>query len=120
VLFDFDRAVLRQGEMSKLDGVIAAFNSGGYNRVGVVGYADRVGPEQYNLVLSQRRADAVSAYLSEKGVSYQVIRTEARGESGSTTGDQCKNMGQETKRNRKLIECLQPDRRGVITVMESR
>ena len=120
VLFEFDRAVLRKGDLSKLDELVAAFKSGGYDRVGAVGYADRIGAEQYNLVLSQRRADAVNAYLADKGVNYQAIRTEARGESEATTGDRCKSMGKETKRNRKLIECLQPDRRAVITVMATK
>jgi OOP family OmpA-OmpF porin len=120
VLFDFDRSVLRREDGAKLDQLISEFNSGGYDRIGAVGHADRIGPESYNLVLSQRRADAVSAYLTSKGVNYQMIRTEARGEGQPIAGEQCKSMGTESRKNRKLIECLQPDRRVLITVMATK
>lgn len=120
VLFDFDRSVLRREEGAKLDQLISQFNSGGYDRIGAIGYSDRIGPESYNLVLSQRRADAVSTYLTSKGVSYQMIRTEARGEGEPSTGEQCKSVGKESRKNRKLIQCLQPDRRVLITVMATK
>jgi OOP family OmpA-OmpF porin len=45
------------------------------------------------------------------------IRTEAKGESESATGDTCSNMGAERRANRKLVECLQPDRRDQITLV---
>lgn len=117
VLFDFDRSVLRPEDRAKLDQLISKLNTGGYDRIGAIGYADRIGPESYNLVLSQRRADAVSTYLTGKGVNYQMIRTEARGEGEPSTSEQCNNMGKASRKNRKLIECLQPDRRVLITVM---
>ncbi|WP_235536306.1 MULTISPECIES: OmpA family protein, partial [unclassified Sphingomonas] len=39
------------------------------------------GSDQYNVGLSQRRADSVKAYLAGKGVPDSAIATEAFGES---------------------------------------
>jgi OOP family OmpA-OmpF porin len=116
VLFDFDRSVLRAEEAAKLDELIAKFKSGGFDRVEAIGHADRIGSEQYNQRLSERRVEAVRAYLAGKGVDSASIRTEAMGENEAVTGETCKNMGAERSRNRKLIECLQPDRRVAITL----
>jgi OmpA-OmpF porin, OOP family len=116
VLFDFKQSVLRPGETTKLDELNAQFKSGSYDRVEAVGHADRIGSEQYNLDLSQRRAEAVSVYLSGNGLDAARIRTEARGENEAVTGDQCGNLGVERAKNRKLIDCLQPDRRVQVTL----
>jgi OOP family OmpA-OmpF porin len=116
LLFDFDRAILRSGEMSQLDELAAKFNAGGYDAVDAIGYADRIGSEEYNLRLSEQRVAAVRAYLVGKGVSSASIRTQARGEKEAASGDACMNMGAERRTNRKLIECLQPDRRVAITL----
>ena len=40
-----------------------------------------------------------------------VLRPEGKGETQPVTGDKCKNMGAENGRNKKLVECLQADRR---------
>jgi OOP family OmpA-OmpF porin len=111
VLFDFDRSELRPGETPKLDELTAKFKGGAFERVDAVGYADRIGGDRYNLRLSERRADSVRAYLVGKGVDAGHIRTEAKGESETATGEACSKMGPEGRRNRKLVECLQPDRR---------
>ncbi len=44
-------------------------------------HTDTVGSDQYNLALSQRRADAAKAYLIGKGVPDAAIATEAFGKS---------------------------------------
>ena len=43
------------------------------------GYTDAKGSRQYNVRLSQRRVDAVRAYLIEQGVERHRIRASARG-----------------------------------------
>jgi outer membrane protein OmpA-like peptidoglycan-associated protein len=44
-------------------------------------HTDKSGPDDYNVKLSQRRADATKAYLAGKGVPDTAITTEAFGES---------------------------------------
>ena len=111
VYFDFDRSSLRSGEVSKLDELAAKIQGRTFERLDAVGYADRIGEEPYNLPLSRKRAEAVVAYLTGKGVDAARIRAAAKGESEATTGDACKDLGPDSGTNRKLVECLERDRR---------
>jgi outer membrane protein OmpA-like peptidoglycan-associated protein len=47
----------------------------------LAGHADRSGSAQYNVGLSQRRADAVRSYMTARGVPDTRISTEAFGET---------------------------------------
>ena len=111
VYFDFDRSAPRAGETSKLDELTAKLQGRTFERLDAVGYADRIGEEPYNLPLSRKRAEAVVAYLAGKGVDAGRIRAEAKGESEATTGNACKDLGPDSGTNRKLVECLERDRR---------
>ena len=53
----------------------------GEDRVTVVGWTDSMGTDAYNLRLSLRRAEAVKAYLAEKGIALDKLASEGRGES---------------------------------------
>ena len=120
VLFGFDQSALRPGEAAKLDELSARFNDGAFDRVDAVGHADRIGSDAYNLRLSGQRAAAVEGYLDSKGVDAGRISTDAEGESDPVTGNACRDMGPENRKNLKLIECLQPDRRVQITLVPMR
>jgi OOP family OmpA-OmpF porin len=111
IYFDFDQSVVRPGEAPKLDDFAARIKGRSIDRIDAVGHADRIGANDYNMGLSKRRADAVQAYLAGKGVDAARVRAEPRGEGVSVTGDACKDLGPENRKNRKLVECLQRDRR---------
>jgi OOP family OmpA-OmpF porin len=111
VIFDFDRSVLRPGEAPKLDEFAARIEGRAFDRLDAVGHADRLGSDHYNMALSKRRAEAVRAYLAGKGVEAARVRVDAKGEGEPVTGEACKNMGPENRKNQKLIDCLQRDRR---------
>ena len=115
VFFDYNRSEIRPGEAPKLDELTAKLKGRAFDRLDAVGHADRIGSNAYNLRLSQRRAEAVRAYLVGKGMDAGRIRIEAKGKGGAVTGEACKNMGPENRKNQKLIECLQRDRRVEIT-----
>lgn len=117
VFFDYNRPEIRPGEAPKLDELTAKIKGRAFGRLDAVGHADRIGSSAYNLRLSQRRAEAVRAYLVGKGMDAARIRIEAKGKAGAVTGEACKNMGAENRKNRKLIECLQRDRRVEITLV---
>jgi outer membrane protein OmpA-like peptidoglycan-associated protein len=68
VLFDFDDDQLRGGSPSALDAVLTAIAERPNARVTVEGHTDEVGTPDYNQRLSERRAQAVSAYFVVKGV----------------------------------------------------
>ena len=116
-LFDFDKAVVRADGKKALDEkVVSPMKQ--YPQVEVVlvtGHADRIGSEKYNQDLSQRRADAVKGYLIEQGVDTKRIETASKGESEPVVS--CNEVkGKESGKNKKLVECLQPNRRVVVEV----
>ncbi|MFN3398689.1 MAG: OmpA family protein, partial [Sulfurimicrobium sp.] len=59
--------------------------------------------------------DAVKAYLTGQGVENNRIETAAKGEADPVVS--CDNIkGKVSGKNRKLVECLQPNRRVVVEV----
>ncbi len=120
VLFDFDRAILKPAGRSALDDVASKSRDVALESIIVTGHADRIGSEAYNRSLSAHRAEAVKTYLGSKGFDVGRIYAEGKGESQPVTGDRCRNMGRENRHNRKLIACLQPDRRVEIEVIGTR
>lgn len=118
-LFDFDKAVLRPEGKAALDDVVEKMKQ--FPQVEVVlvsAHTDRIGSDAYNQALSERRAAAVKNYLVSKGIEASRIEAVGRGESEPVTTD-CKG-GPENRHNKKLIACLQPDRRAVIEVKVQR
>ena len=113
-LFDYDKAVLRPEGKSKLDDVTGKLKDIKLEVIIAVGHADRLGSDQYNQKLSEKRAEAVKAYLVGKGVEPNRVYTEGKGEKQPVTGDKC---GKGDKKTKQLVECLQPDRRVEIEVI---
>lgn len=64
VYFGYDQFTIEEGERGKLDAVVEAVKRG---NIFIVGYADYFGTEEYNLALSDKRAQAVKNYLISLG-----------------------------------------------------
>jgi OOP family OmpA-OmpF porin len=118
VLFEFGKATLRDGGKQKLDELAGRIGDANVEEIVAIGHADRIASEDYNQKLSEERANAVKVYLVDKGVSPQVVKAEGKGESQPVT--ECSKMGPERANNRKLVSCLQPDRRVEIEVFGTR
>ena len=106
VYFEFDKSRLTPAAQRKLDSLIGKIrHAKAVESVNIVGYADRLGTDDYNTRLSHARAVTVEKYLSSKGhLRTRNVEVRALGESRPTTS--C------NQQNRKeLIACLQPDRR---------
>lgn len=69
VLFDFDQSVLDEQARLQLDEVAQRMRHNPFLSIEVNGHTDIVGPDGYNLELSERRARAVMQYLTEQGVA---------------------------------------------------
>lgn len=113
-LFDFDKAVLRAEGKAKLDQLANDIKGIKLEVIIAVGHADRIGSDKYNQNLSERRAAAVKDYLVGKGVEANRVYAEGKGEKQPITGDTC---GKSVVKSKKLIACLQPDRRVEIEVI---
>ena len=81
VFFDWDKSDITPQAASILDNAAEAYRTTGQAQVVLAGHADRSGPADYNVGLSQRRAENVRQYLAGRGVPEGVMRTEAFGES---------------------------------------
>ena len=69
VLFDFNQATLKQDAREKLarvSGILLAYPT---LHVNMEGHTDSIGSDEYNMKLSQRRADAVRDYLVSNGIN---------------------------------------------------
>lgn len=81
VNFDHDKATLREDAHPILDQAAEGLKDWGDVKVEVAGYTDSRGAAKYNLKLSQRRADAVRAYLIGKGIAADRLTAKGFGES---------------------------------------
>lgn len=81
VHFAFDSAAIEPASDNILDKVAHEIKTHKPSEVTVAGHTDRSGPADYNIVLSQDRAQAVSNALMSRGVANRVIDKEAYGES---------------------------------------
>ena len=120
VLFEFNKAELREGGKKKLDEIAEGLKDAKVEEIVAIGHADRIASEEYNQKLSESRAQAVRDYLAQKGFGQEKVKVEGRGEQQPVTGDDCSKMGPERASNRKLVSCLQPDRRVEIEVFGTR
>jgi OOP family OmpA-OmpF porin len=120
VLFDFNKSELKESGKKRLDDLAAQIKDANVDEIIAIGHADRIASEDYNQKLSEERAQAVKDYLASKVANANKVTAQGKGESAPVTGDDCKKMGPETAANKKLVACLQPDRRVEIEVLGSR
>jgi len=79
VLFDFNKYTLRPGareKLAKISGIILAHPG---LKLEVDGYTDSIGSDEYNLKLSDQRADAVRGYIVGQGLSAENIASKGFG-----------------------------------------
>ena len=69
VLFDFDKSTLKPGareKLAKVSGIVLAYPG---LKLAVEGHTDSIGSDEYNMTLSEKRADAVREYLISQGLN---------------------------------------------------
>jgi len=68
ILFDVDKAALRPEAQVNLEKLAAILNKYSDTDILIEGHTDSTGPDEYNLELSNKRAQSVAGYLSVKEV----------------------------------------------------
>jgi OOP family OmpA-OmpF porin len=111
-LFGYDSAELSEAARKMLDEQVVEKLRGlaSIRYININGHTDRIGSSQYNQQLSEKRAEAVRAYLVSKGVPADRMETFGFGKTQpvqSCTG----RMSREV-----LIACLAPNRRVVVEI----
>lgn len=99
LLFDFDSAVLKGKGKLAIDQILA--QNGKAKAININGFSDPIGDDQYNLKLSQQRANAVKNYIKTNGFN-GTINAVGKGENTDKAkcGDTIKD-----------IKCNHPNRR---------
>jgi outer membrane protein OmpA-like peptidoglycan-associated protein len=81
VLFGFDRSDLGSQSKGSLDELIRILNKYPDTNIEIQGHTDNTGTDSYNQSLSERRAEAVAAYLRANNIRSSRIATKGFGES---------------------------------------
>jgi len=79
--FDSNSSSLKPGAYNEIDRVAGVLSRYPQTTIQVAGHTDSRGSEQYNMELSQRRADAVKYALVQRGIDPMRIRSYGYGES---------------------------------------
>lgn len=77
IFFDFDKTTLQSASFAELDKVVEFLNNNESLEIEIAGHTDSKGSDEYNLDLSQGRAESVVDYLNRNGISN--FRLTARG-----------------------------------------
>jgi len=81
ILFEFSKSDLGAVAKQNLNDLISILNKYPNTNIEIQGHTDSRGTDEYNMGLSQRRADAVASYLTANGIASSRVTTKAFGES---------------------------------------
>lgn len=79
IYFDYDKADLRDDHIPILENAVKILKRNPDATILISGNCDKRGPEQYNLKLGKRRAEAVKQFILDKGITEESIRIISRG-----------------------------------------
>jgi outer membrane protein OmpA-like peptidoglycan-associated protein len=102
VLFDTGRYTLRPGareKLAKISGIVLAHPG---LRLAVEGHTDSVGGDEYNMKLSEQRADAVRDYLVQQGLSSDGVTAKGFGKT-MPVADNSTAAGRQQNRRVELV-----------------
>ncbi|WP_029904342.1 OmpA family protein [Prevotella sp. 10(H)] len=85
IFYDFDKATLRPESKEELDGLIDLLTLNPNVTIELSAHTDRKGSEEYNIGLSQRRAQSVVDYLIAHGIAPDRLTAVGKGKSEAKT-----------------------------------
>lgn len=103
IYFDFESAKLKPESDQVLDLILATMNKHPKLRVEIAGHTDNIGTESFNLTLSQKRAEAVTQYLSTHGISADRLVPKGYGEAFPMASNDDEKNGRELNRRIEII-----------------
>lgn len=108
ILFDFDSDQLKSSAAGPLDDIAEVLEFYVDAPVQVIGHTDDQGSAEYNLGLSQRRADAVMEALADRGVDTGRMISAGRGFENPVASNDTEQGRAENRRVEVLIEGVEP------------
>src|SRR5450432_119733 len=107
VLFDFNKYTLKPGareKLAKVSGILLAYPG---LKIQLEGHTDSIGTDEYNLKLSQQRAEAVSQYLVSQGVPAAGLSAAGLGKS-SPVASNATDSGRQQNRRVEMVVSGEP------------
>ncbi|MES2704504.1 MAG: OmpA family protein [Bacteroidota bacterium] len=103
IFYDYDKATLRPESVAALDSVVSFLKDNPAVNVEIYSFTDAKGTEEYNLALSQRRAQSVLDYLEKNGVERGRLTARGYGEKNpaASNGDNKKDNPEGRQLNRR-------------------
>jgi outer membrane protein OmpA-like peptidoglycan-associated protein len=81
VFFAFDSYDLLESSKSELNRMVEVMKDNSQIEVVIIGHTDSTGPEEYNQMLSEKRAQSVVNYLTNNGIKKERLEYLGKGES---------------------------------------
>lgn len=98
ILFGFNKSKLTPEDTETLDSLTQTASGMKHYVIEVKGFTDDVGPKQYNLQLSHRRADAVVRYLTEKQIPLVRVYIAGYGEDDPAAPNKTRSGREQNRR----------------------
>lgn len=81
IFFDLDKSELKPASYPELNRIVRLLQEQPALEIEIAGHTDDLGTAEYNLALSQSRAEAVKSYLTSKGIKANRISAKGFGET---------------------------------------
>ncbi len=98
IYFAYDSDLLVPSETANLDAIAAYMAKNPRLALVIEGHCDQRGTDEYNLALSERRANAIRAYLAGKGVADSRMNTKAFGKSNPAVDGSGESIWRQNRR----------------------
>jgi outer membrane protein OmpA-like peptidoglycan-associated protein len=98
VLFDFNQYTLKPGareKLAKVSGILLAYPG---LKIQLEGHTDSIGSDDYNMKLSEHRAEAVQSYLVTQGVPANTVSAAGLGKAGPVAANDTAAGRQQNRR----------------------
>jgi outer membrane protein OmpA-like peptidoglycan-associated protein len=102
VLFDYNKSDVNEGAKVNMDKLVTILGNYPDTNIEIQGHTDNTGSDNNNMILSQKRAIAVSDYLKIKNVPSSRITTRGYGEEAPNYS----NENEETRSQNRRVEFL--------------
>jgi outer membrane protein OmpA-like peptidoglycan-associated protein len=103
LLFDFNQSRINPAALGHLAKLAEFLNNNPERHATIEGHTDNVGAAEFNMRLSQRRADAVQGYLLSQGVALQRMESVGKGAGMPVTNNQDAAARQQNRRVEVII-----------------
>jgi len=98
IFFDFAKSILKADSYPELNRIVDLMKEKPAMTVEISGHTDAIGPDAYNMTLSEMRAKSVSKYLVDKGVDANRITTTFFGETKPIGSNETKEGRRKNRR----------------------